>query len=433
MSAGHRARSRNPDFLRLWAGAGANLLAVRVGAITYPLLALSHTGSTRAAGLVMFAVLLPHLVVQLPAGVLVDRYERRRLMVWCDVGCVLVTASVAATLMAGAFQLAHLMGAAFVQGGLCVVHRLAEQSAVPHVVPAGELPAALGRNEARSRGAALVGQPVGSVLLAAGRTLPFLFITVAHLLSLLLLLGIRKNLQHDRDAAPEPVMTAMRSGARWLFGRPFLRSMVLLLSASNIVFQAITLALMEIIVRGHGSVAMVGVITALSGLGGMAGALSGRWWSCRVSLRTLIIGGFAVWSLVIAAVAVSVSPVVLALLYTLVGYVGGAVNVTGAVHLIRVTPDALLGRVNSVALLVGTGPAAVGSLLAGLVLDAAGTSITVLGMSAVMGGLTAVAALSPSLRDGPPAGNTRDENAATAPVGGRPPRAGEQETDGKRT
>jgi MFS family permease len=424
MSAGRRGRPRDRDFLRLWAGAGANLLAVRVGAITYPLLALSHTGSTRAAGLVMFAVLLPNLVVQLPAGVLVDRYERRRLMVWCDVGCVLVTASVAVALTAGAFQPAHLVGAAFVQGALCVVHRLAEQSAVPHVVAAGELPAALGRNEARSRAAALLGQPVGSVLLAAGRTLPFLFVTAAHLLSLLLLLGIRKNLQDDRDAAPEPVVAAMRSGARWLFARPFLRSMVLLLSASNIVFQAITLALMEIIVRGHGSVAVVGVITALSGLGGMAGALSGRWWTRRISLRALIIGGFAVWSVVIAAVAVSVSPVLLALLYTLVGYVGGAVNVTGSVYLVRVTPDALLGRVNSVALLVGTGPAAAGSLVAGLLIDAAGTTLTVLGMSVAMGVLTAVAVLSPSLRAQPPAPETPDVRAAAQDR--RTPRAGEQ-------
>lgn len=413
MSARHRLRPGNPDFLRLWAGAGANILAVRVGAITYPLLTLWHSNSTRDAGLVMFAVLLPNLVVQLPAGVLVDRFERRRLMVWCDVGCVLVTASVAVSLMAGAYGLAHLMAAAFVQGALCVVHRLAEQSAVRHVVAEEELPAALGRNEARSRGAALLGQPIGSALLAAGRTLPFVFVTVAHLVSLLLLLGIRKNLQDEREAAAEPVVTAMRTGARWLFGRPFLRTMLLLLSASNIVFQAITLALMEIIVRGNGSVAVVGVITALSGLGGMAGALTGRWWSGRASLRAQIIGGFAIWSLVIAAVAVSVSPVLLALLYTLVGYVGGAINVTGSVHLIQVTPDALLGRVSSVALLIGMGPAAVGSLVAGLVMDVAGTTSTVLGMSAIMCGLTLVAALSPALRDGPPIRGKAD-----------PPRAG---------
>jgi predicted MFS family arabinose efflux permease len=284
---------------------------------------------------------------------------------------------------------------------------------VRHVVAEEELPAALGRNEARSRGAALLGQPIGSALLAAGRTLPFVFVTVAHLVSLLLLLGIRKNLQDEREAAAEPVVTAMRAGARWLFGRPFLRTMLLLLSASNIVFQAITLALMEIIVRGNGSVAVVGVITALSGLGGMAGALTGRWWSGRASLRAQIIGGFAIWSLVIAAVAVSVSPVLLALLYTLVGYVGGAINVTGSVHLIQVTPDVLLGRVSSVALLIGMGPAAVGSLVAGLVMDVAGTTSTVLGMSAIMCGLTLVAALSPALRDGPPIREKAD-----------PPRAG---------
>ncbi|GAA3132206.1 hypothetical protein GCM10020001_063040 [Nonomuraea salmonea] len=405
VSGGVSARGgvRNPDFLKLWAGAGLNHLAVRVGAITYPLLALWHSGSPGVAGLVMAAVLLPNLVVQLPAGVLVDRLDRRRLMLWCDVGCVLVTGSVGGALLAGAYWTAHLAVAGFLHGALCVVHALAEQAAVRHVVSAGELPVALGRNEARSRGAALLGQPVGSVLLAAGRTLPFLVAAAAHLASLLLLLTIRRDLQESRGPAAEPPLRAVRAGAAWLFARPFLRTLVLLLSASNVVFQAVTLALMEIVVRGHGSVALVGVITALSGLGGMAGALTGSWWARRAGLRPLVIGAFALWSLVIAALAVSTSPPVLALLYTLIGYAGGAINVSAHVRLVQVTPDALLGRVTSVALLVGMGPAAAGSLAAGLLLDAAGTTRTVLGMSAVMALLAAVAALSPALRGEPTA------------------------------
>ncbi|MEV4438739.1 MFS transporter [Streptomyces sp. NPDC049577] len=75
---------RNRDFLLLWTGAGLSLLGLRASTAAYPLLMLWYGGSPAGAGLVGAAALLPQLLVQLPAGALVDRWDRRRLLIGCD-------------------------------------------------------------------------------------------------------------------------------------------------------------------------------------------------------------------------------------------------------------------------------------------------------------------------------------------------------------
>ncbi|MGW9115840.1 MFS transporter, partial [Streptomyces sp. NPDC055663] len=66
---------RNRDYRLLWGGAGLSLLAGRATAVAYPLAVLWATRSPSDAGLVGTALLLPQLVVQLPGGALVDRWD----------------------------------------------------------------------------------------------------------------------------------------------------------------------------------------------------------------------------------------------------------------------------------------------------------------------------------------------------------------------
>src|ERR1051326_2442843 len=86
---------RNREFNLLWAGAGFSYLGSRMTALVYPILVLWSGGSTTVAGLLGFTALLPQLVVQLPAGAHVDRRDRRRLMLACELGCGLALGSLA--------------------------------------------------------------------------------------------------------------------------------------------------------------------------------------------------------------------------------------------------------------------------------------------------------------------------------------------------
>ena len=134
---------RNREFVLLWTGLVVSTLGSRVSATAYPLLVLALTGSPADAGLAGFLATLPYLVFQLPAGAVVDRVDRRRLMIVCDAGRAAALASLVAALATGRLALAQVMVVAFLEGTLFVVFNLAETAAVQQVVPSEQLPAAL--------------------------------------------------------------------------------------------------------------------------------------------------------------------------------------------------------------------------------------------------------------------------------------------------
>ncbi|GLX21350.1 MULTISPECIES: MFS transporter [Streptomyces] len=392
---------RNRDFSLLWGGAGLSLLAGRATAVAYPLTVLWLTGSPGDAGLVGTALLLPQLLVQLPGGALVDRWDRRRIMLGAGLGQALVAGAVAALLLSGHVWLWALLAAAFVEGTLGVLHQLAERAAVPAVVPAEQLPAALTGNEARTRGAAIAGQPLGSGLVALGASFPYVAALVGQLASVALLFGVRGKLQTERTGPRPDLLADVKEGLVWMWRQHFLRAVMAAVAVSNLLFQGLNLAVMTGIQENGGSQFEIGLVLSLSGAGGLVGAISGGWWATRFSLRTLVLGGLAVWTALMVPVAVLRDPFALGALFAASGYVGGVFNVAGGVFMVRVAPDRMRGRANSLAMLVGGGAMAAGPVAAGFALEAYGPVRTVLGLSAAMG-LTALAALlSPALRRNP--------------------------------
>ena len=168
-----RPLRRNRDFLLLWTGAGVSTLGMRAAAAAYPLLLVWRNGDTTGAGAVGFAALLPQLVVQIPAGALVDRVPRRSLMMCCDLAGMLSMLGVVLALATGHLWLPQIMVAAFIEGTAAIIYRLAERAAIRHVVPGEQLAAALSQNEARGQASGLMGGPLGSGLFAVLRWLPF--------------------------------------------------------------------------------------------------------------------------------------------------------------------------------------------------------------------------------------------------------------------
>jgi MFS family permease len=391
---------RNRDFMLLWTGAGLTLFGVRVSMLAYPLLVLWHGGDAKAAGMVTAAALLPHLLVQLPAGALVDRVDRRRLMLFCDAMCVLLIGSVTATVLMGHYWLWHLMIVAFVQSSLGIFYVLAERSAVRHLVPASQLPTALTQNEARERAAGMLGEPAGSVFFTITSWLPFGVTTLSHLGSFLTLLFIRKPFQARRTDAPhEPILTDIKAGIAWVWQRRFLRTVLLFIALSNIPFEGLTLAVMVMINDLKLPPAIVGVVIAIGGIGGVAGAVCGTWWMRRVTMRGIVVGGLAAWALLMPLAAFTDDIYLLGAIFAGCSYVGGLFNVVGGVYMVRITPDAMMGRVGSVATLMASGTNFVGAFAAGFLIDSLGTDHAILALSGLMVVLVALAVASPAVRN----------------------------------
>ena len=182
---------RNRDFTLLWSGQVVSTIGTRVSSLAFPLLVLALTHSPAKAGLVGFAQTLPFLLFYLPAGALVDRWNRKRVMLVADAGRALALGSLALALALDRLTLVQIAVVAFIEGSLFVFFQLSEGAALPHVVPKEQLPAALAQNQARDQGADLAGQPLGGFLFGIGHLVPFVFDAVSYAVSFVRLLFVR--------------------------------------------------------------------------------------------------------------------------------------------------------------------------------------------------------------------------------------------------
>ncbi|GAA4707717.1 MFS transporter [Phytohabitans rumicis] len=377
----HPPLRRNRAFQYLWAGSALSVLAERFSAMAFTLVVIWSTGSKSAAGLVAFAALLPMLLVQLPAGVLVDRWDRRRVMVVCVAGRLLGVGSVAAAVATDRVWIPHLAAVAFAQGAMTVFYQLAERATVRSVVPAAQLPAAMAQNEARGRGANFVGHPAGGLLFGLTAYAPFLTSTVFYLVSLVAMLRLRTPVR----APAKRKGSGVAAGLRWVWGRRYFRTALLLIAGSNLLFQGMILTLQVVIKEQGRSSAVVGLIMAAGSVGGLAGAVVGGWWSRRMAMRHIMVVAYVAWALVMPGLIVAAHPVAFGALFFATSLIGAATTVAGMVYQLRITPDGMQGRVGSVVLLLTSGASSIGALGTGFLLEAVSTTRAFAAMSVTMG------------------------------------------------
>lgn len=391
----------NRDFRLLWLGSVVSVLGSRTSAIAYPLLVLALTGSPADAGLAGFAATVPYLLWQLPAGAVVDRWNRRSIMIACDVGRALALASIVLALALDRITLAQIVAASFIEGSLYVFHSLAEPAAVRNIVHPSHLPLALSQIEARERGAALLGQPLGGFLFGLGRAVPFLADALSYLASLGALLLIKSRFQGERPPARGAFLAEMGQGLAWLWRQPFLRATALLVAGSNLLFQALNLLVIVIAQEQGASSAAIGLLLAGFGVGGVLGSLAAPWFQRRLSMKAIVIGANWVWALALPGIAIADNLMIVGALLALMAFVGPLWNVTIDVYRLLITPDELQGKVGSVISLLAWGAMPLGSLLAGFLLESLDSWTTTLALSVGMALVAFTASISPAIRRAP--------------------------------
>ncbi len=392
----------NRDFRLLWTGQTISVLGSRVSAFALPLLVFTLTGSPARAGVVAFAGSLPFLLLQLPAGGLVDRWDRKRTMIWCDLGRGVAVASVALALWLERLTLTQMVLVAFVEGSLFVFFNLAQNAAIPNVVAPEQLPRALAQNEAGARGTALAGGPLGGVLLGLSHALPFVFDAVSFVVSIGTVAATRTEFQADPPAVRDRLHREVAEGFQWLWRNPFIRATSLLFAGGNFIVNAVMLAVI-VVARGRGATAAeTGVIYSFIGIGALLGALVASRVQRRVPPKVIIIGiNWAIAALV-AAIAIPAPPIVIGPIIGVLAFLVPPLTVLVSTYELSLIPDRLLGRVESVILLLAWGSIPFGSLIAGSLLEWMGFSPALLTLAAVMGAVALAATVSPAIRHAPP-------------------------------
>src|SRR5262249_43906356 len=160
---------RNRDFLLLWIGQAISSVGGEVSGLAVPLLILALTHSPQQAGFAAAVGVLPPLLLGLPAGALVDRLDRKRLMITCDVLRALNLASIPIALALGRLTLVQLYLFAVVEGSCAAIFNLANIVCIQRVVPKEQLPDAIARRETSEGAVTLLGPALGGVLFTVGR------------------------------------------------------------------------------------------------------------------------------------------------------------------------------------------------------------------------------------------------------------------------
>lgn len=390
---GTRVLLRNQDFTVLWVSQTVNELGSRMSLFVFPLIAYGLTGSALWAAAAETLHLIGYCGILLPAGVLADRTDRRRLMRTASaVGFVLYASLVLAATTVG-LSVAHLLAVALLAGAMAGLFAPAETSAVRTVVPDDQLAAALSQNQARQHVASLVGGPIGGALLAVTRWLPLAFDAVSYAVSWVMLGRVRADLSATESRPAGSVRADLAQGFRFMIQRPFFRVLMIWSALVNLLVNALFfLAVLRLIQSGFPPVQIALVETA-AGLFGVLGAVAAPAIIDRFRTGTLTV--MVAWSFVplVLPMVFWNQPLVVAASLSTGLFLNPAGNAGIGAYRMALTPPELQGRVQSTNQFASMSTMPLAPLLAGGLLTGIGGAEAV----AILCVLTALAALIPTL------------------------------------
>lgn len=393
---------RNLDYLLLWSGQTISNVGTGVSTIAYPLLVLTVTGSPAQAGFISAARALIYAILVLPAGALVDRLDRKRAMIICDVGRALSLGSIALAAALGHLTLTLLYATSVVEVALGTFFNIAEVSCLPQVVAKEQLPAAMGRVQATDGIATLLGPPLGGVLFAVRALLPFLADAVSYVASIASLFFIRTSFQELRGVKARRMHEEIIEGLRWVWQQPLIRAMAFITGVNVFCGAGYTLIIIIIAQLHHAPDSVIGLIFGFGGAGGILGSLLVGPIQKRLNFAQIIVGTLWLTALFWFALVALPEPILLGLITAALFFIVPFYNAVYIGYRLALTPDALRGRVNSVARLIAFGFSPLGLALTGISLQYAGARITVLLAVGVQAFLALVAMLNGAIRHARP-------------------------------
>jgi MFS family permease len=390
---------RNREFNLLWTSQTLSDLGAAIAQLAVPLLVLELTGSAVQAGIVGTTALIARLAVRLPAGVLADRVDRRRALLFCDAVRLLAFVSLAVAIAAGRAGLAVIIVVAVLDAVGNSLFSTVEYASLRSIVEPVDLPAAVARNEARAYGASLAGPPLGGLLFGVAPALPFAGNAVSYLFSLAGVALIRRPMQARRDRDPPGHAAALAEGLRFVFGNPFLRAVLAIAAPLNFALNGAVFTII-ITLQAHGvRPGLIGLTETIVAVGGLAGAVLApglqRWLPFPRLIRSIC------WAaaVVLTGSAWLTTGLAAAVPLALVVFIGPACNAALFGYQAAITPDHLQGRVLSVIFTAAMSASATAPLLAGLVVTAWGSPVAIGIFAAAVAGAALTASLAAGIRD----------------------------------
>jgi predicted MFS family arabinose efflux permease len=380
-------------------------IGFQVSVVAIPLTAvLVLDASPVQLGLLVAAERVPFLVFALLAGVLVDRFSRRQLLIIAAFlrAPLVLTISIAAAM--DWMTMTQLYVVAFLLGTLTVLSDVAALSIMPSLVPRNILNKANANLEVARSASEVAGPGLGGALVQL-ITAPYALIVdaVAFLLSGALLSALPRDevRRESSEGAARSAWQEIKEGVAFVWRSDVLRWNAAVAGLTNlIVYAFLAIQYLFIVDDLQLGAVFVGVFLSLGGVGGVLGSLAAGWISSRIGIG----GGFIIGSVTMAAgvLLVGVAPAGMGLGLVLAGggyllFVCGIPIFNVAAVTIRqaVTPAALLGRTNATMRFLIWGTIPLGSLIGGVVAEATSSRAVVVLSGAALLIPTVLLAMSP--------------------------------------
>jgi MFS family permease len=382
-----------PNYWKLLVASAVSNFGDGLSLVAYPWLASAVTRDPVQIALIGVASRLPWLVFTLPAGVITDRVDRRKLIASMDVARFLITMVVAVVVLLGRHQLTDpealaegaevppeyqlgflilLYGSALLFGIAEVLRDNAAQTLMPAIVAPEQLEKANGRLwGAEMVMNSFVGPPLGGILVGIALALPF-FIDAgtfgASAILIYLITGGFRATGWETRTRKISWRTEIGEGLRWLWNHRLLRVMALILGVMNAMLSAALAIYVLFVQEVLGlSADQFGLLLTAGALGGVVGSFTAsrvaRALGSGTSLFVTLLGS----GLTLGITGITSSALVVWAMFLAGSYLAVLWNVITVSLRQTIIPDRLLGRVNSVYRMFAWGMMPIGSLLGGLI------------------------------------------------------------------
>ena len=370
-------------FTALWSASALSNLADGVLKIAVPLAAVRLTDSPLLLGGLGMALSLPWLLLALPVGAIADRVDRRHAMLAANTGRAVVVALLTLAFATDLASIWLLYAAAFVVGIAEVLYDTTAQSVLPQVVGKDALPTA----NARLQGVEIatnqfVGPPLGGWLVGIGVALAIGAPAALWTLAVVALLGMRGNYRPARDggATAQPLVRSLRADIReglgFLLRNRVLRSLAMMTGLANLASSASGAVFVLFAVGPASRMGLTepqfGLLTTASAAGAIAGSLVAGRITGRLGRARSIAASMVTFVVMAGTPALTANPWLVGAAWALGGFGIMVWNVIVVSLRQSITPNALLGRVNSCYRLLAWGTMPVGALVGGAIGEALG-------------------------------------------------------------
>lgn len=354
-------------YWRLWTASAISNLGDGVFVIALPLLATRLTHDPISVSLIAAFFTIPWLLFALPVGVILDRVDRRTVLVVADLcRCALV----GGLALIAAFSDVHmwmLWVLAFGLGAGEVFFDNGSQTILPSIVPDDQLERANGYFYATEVATnTFVGMPLGSALFAFAVWLPFGIDAASFAVAAVLAASLRGSFRPSATRSTDSLTTDLRGGLRWLLDHRVLRNLALVVTLMNLAFAA-TQATFVLFAKNvlHVSDRSFGPLVAVIGAGSLlAGLIGGKLVGAFGRRTTMLVAGA---SPAVTSVVIGLFPhtwLVIAMT-TVQAFMTTTWSILAVSLRQQLVPGHLFGRVNGVYRWISTGAMPIGALIGG--------------------------------------------------------------------